>query len=223
MRTWFLNPQRKQLVAQLCTEPRPIELDVALNKIADAQALALRLRFGLDGYDVHSWGQVAEHMQCSRGRAAGYCASGVRQIMTLCERALPTVPFYDPGRTYETYPWRGLINEEQREAINRALYALSHRERYVVALYYGLNSDGYRYTLDEIAALFKRSRERIRQIANKAVRKLHKYAWASYNDLALLVYTRQEIAAMRPQTYIVKEDDSVWADGFFVGWLTAPV
>ena len=48
---------------------------------------------------------------------------------------------------------------------------MTYREREIVRLRYGLG-DGYTYTLEEVGRIFKVTRERVRQIEAKAVRKL---------------------------------------------------
>ncbi|MGE0711899.1 MAG: RNA polymerase sigma factor RpoD/SigA [Planctomycetota bacterium] len=58
-----------------------------------------------------------------------------------------------------------------RESIQGLLKTLSYREREVLKLRYGLG-DGYTYTLEEVGAIFKVSRERIRQIEVGALQKL---------------------------------------------------
>jgi RNA polymerase primary sigma factor len=58
-----------------------------------------------------------------------------------------------------------------RARINKVLKTLSYREREIIKLRYGLG-DGYSYTLEEVGHIFKVTRERIRQIEAKAVRKL---------------------------------------------------
>jgi RNA polymerase primary sigma factor len=58
-----------------------------------------------------------------------------------------------------------------RHRIAKVLKTLSYREREIIKLRYGLG-DGYSYTLEEVGHIFKVTRERIRQIEAKAVRKL---------------------------------------------------
>jgi RNA polymerase primary sigma factor len=58
-----------------------------------------------------------------------------------------------------------------RERINSLLKTLTYREREIIRLRYGLG-DGYTYTLEEVGRIFKVTRERVRQIEAKAVRKL---------------------------------------------------
>jgi RNA polymerase primary sigma factor len=62
---------------------------------------------------------------------------------------------------------RGLL----RDKIESLLKTLTYREREIIRLRYGLG-DGYTYTLEEVGRIFKVTRERVRQIEAKAVRKL---------------------------------------------------
>jgi len=58
-----------------------------------------------------------------------------------------------------------------RQKIDHLLKTLTYREREIIRLRYGLG-DGYTYTLEEVGRIFKVTRERVRQIEAKAVRKL---------------------------------------------------
>jgi RNA polymerase primary sigma factor len=58
-----------------------------------------------------------------------------------------------------------------RQKIETLLKTLTYREREIIRLRYGL-VDGYSYTLEEVGRIFKVTRERVRQIEAKAVRKL---------------------------------------------------
>jgi RNA polymerase primary sigma factor len=68
-------------------------------------------------------------------------------------------------------PAIGANQDMLRNRINKVLKTLSYREREIIKLRYGLG-DGYSYTLEEVGHIFKVTRERIRQIEAKAVRKL---------------------------------------------------
>jgi RNA polymerase primary sigma factor len=68
-------------------------------------------------------------------------------------------------------PAIGAAQEMLRTRITQVLKTLSYREREIIKLRYGLG-DGYSYTLEEVGHIFKVTRERIRQIEAKAVRKL---------------------------------------------------
>ena len=56
--------------------------------------------------------------------------------------------------------------------IDEILKTLPYREREIVKLRYGLDDDGKIHSLEEVGNMFKVTRERIRQIEAKAVRKL---------------------------------------------------
>jgi RNA polymerase primary sigma factor len=58
-----------------------------------------------------------------------------------------------------------------RQKIESLLKTLTYREREIIRLRYGLG-DGYTYTLEEVGRIFKVTRERVRQIEAKAVKKL---------------------------------------------------
>ncbi|MGA2668589.1 MAG: RNA polymerase sigma factor RpoD/SigA [Ignavibacteria bacterium] len=68
-------------------------------------------------------------------------------------------------------PDNNLINESLKIEIQRALNTLSMRERDVLKLYYGLEKENP-LTLEEIGEKFKLTRERVRQIKEKAIRRL---------------------------------------------------
>jgi RNA polymerase primary sigma factor len=68
-------------------------------------------------------------------------------------------------------PDADLMLESLREEIRRALDTLTPREADVVSSYFGLNG-GYAMTLEEIGEKFDLTRERVRQIKEKAVRRL---------------------------------------------------
>ena len=72
---------------------------------------------------------------------------------------------------HEEAPDNTLIIESLRDEINRALMGLTIREADVVRLYYGL-SGGHSHSLEEIGEKFELTRERVRQIKEKAVRRL---------------------------------------------------
>ena len=58
-----------------------------------------------------------------------------------------------------------------KDKIEQVLNTLTHREREIIKLRYGIG-DGYTYTLEEVGRMFNVTRERVRQIEAKAIRKL---------------------------------------------------
>ena len=73
--------------------------------------------------------------------------------------------------TVSDNPLRNANNGILREKIDALLKTLTYREREIIRLRYGLG-DGYTYTLEEVGRIFKVTRERVRQIEAKAVKKL---------------------------------------------------
>jgi RNA polymerase primary sigma factor len=68
-------------------------------------------------------------------------------------------------------PVTSATQEMLKDKIDVVLKTLTYREREIIKLRYGLG-DGYTYTLEEVGRIFKVTRERVRQIEAKAVRKL---------------------------------------------------
>lgn len=64
-----------------------------------------------------------------------------------------------------------LINESLSEEIKRSLSALTEREREIVVLFFGLNTN-QPLSLEEIGETFNLTRERVRQIKDKALQRL---------------------------------------------------
>jgi len=79
---------------------------------------------------------------------------------------------YDVLRSGESpNPDKSLLHESLKTEIERALETLTPREADVVALYFGLG-DEHPMTLEEIGETFDLTRERVRQIKEKAIRRL---------------------------------------------------
>jgi RNA polymerase primary sigma factor len=68
-------------------------------------------------------------------------------------------------------PVQSASREMLKDRIESVLDTLTFREREIIKLRYGIG-DGYTYTLEEVGRIFRVTRERVRQIEAKAVRKL---------------------------------------------------
>ena len=84
----------------------------------------------------------------------------------------------DEGR-----PDKDLMNLSLKEEVNQGLAILTPRENEVLSAYYGLNGHSS-LTLEEIGDLYNLTRERVRQIKERAIRRLRK----SYNKNQLRSY-----------------------------------
>lgn len=71
----------------------------------------------------------------------------------------------------EGTPDSSLMTDSLRKEVQRALSTLTQREADVISLYFGLNGE-HSMTLEEIGEKFNLTRERVRQIKEKAIRRL---------------------------------------------------
>ena len=72
---------------------------------------------------------------------------------------------------HQPAPSDAAAQEMLKGRIEQILKTLSYREREIIKLRYGIG-DGYTYTLEEVGRIFKVTRERVRQVEAKAIRKL---------------------------------------------------
>ncbi len=82
----------------------------------------------------------------------------------------------------EHMPDTDLLDESLREEVQQGLSILSEREKEVISAYYGLEDKSM--TLEEIGEAFGLTRERVRQIKERAIRRLRK----SYNSQEMRSY-----------------------------------
>lgn len=69
-----------------------------------------------------------------------------------------------------------LIDESLHDELEHALQSLSEREVEIVKYYFGLNDFNQSYSLDEIGIKMNLTRERVRQLKDKAIRKMRRFA-----------------------------------------------
>ena len=65
-----------------------------------------------------------------------------------------------------------IVSETESAEIRRSLSVLSEKERQVIIYYFGLDSNNHSYTLEEIGYMMDMTRERVRQVKDKALKKL---------------------------------------------------
>ncbi|SDB81457.1 RNA polymerase primary sigma factor [Williamwhitmania taraxaci] len=88
------------------------------------------------------------------------------------------ITYDDEGSMYDVLlntdtpsPDKGLLNDSLRKEIERALSTLTERESTILRLYYGLSGTPA-HNLEEIALELDLTRERVRQIKEKAIKRL---------------------------------------------------
>ncbi len=114
-------------------------------------------------------------------QAAGLTAEETECVLRMTRQPLSLdQPVGDHDDTYfgeflqdhrEDDPLLEISHSLLKTRIAEVLEALDYREREILRLRYGL-ADGYAYTLEEVGKIFSVTRERVRQIENKAVRML---------------------------------------------------
>jgi RNA polymerase primary sigma factor len=113
--------------------------------------------------------------------AAGMSVEETRRVMKISKH--PVSLDRPVGESEDSY-FGDFIEDERQEApnesatqemlknrIEQVLKTLTYREREIIKLRYGIG-DGYTYTLEEVGRIFKVTRERVRQVEAKAIRKL---------------------------------------------------
>lgn len=80
---------------------------------------------------------------------------------------------YDLIQDTESFSPMNLLDiESLQKEVERCLSILENREKDVIKMSFGLTEDGYSMTLEEIGERFDLTRERVRQIREKALRRL---------------------------------------------------
>ncbi len=108
------------------------------------------------------------------------------------------------GEFLEDYREDDPLYEMNQDLLKRriadVLDALNYREREILRLRYGL-ADGYTYTLEEVGKIFQVTRERVRQIEAKAVRKLQH----PVRSRKLSGFLERSLASAPPETVLLHE------------------
>jgi RNA polymerase primary sigma factor len=102
------------------------------------------------------------------------CASLNEVINEDGDELIDLIPIEDSEDSLE-------IDERLKNEINKTLSVLETRERMIIEAYFGINTDCRPMTLEAIGERYNLTKERIRQIKEKAIRKLRHNAHDLYN------------------------------------------
>ena len=108
---------------------------------------------------------------------------GNESYIDIWEKSYPVSSFNEEAYFFVMHsadsPERNLILKDKKLAINRSLLKLTPREKQVIEMYFGFNEE-IEKTLEEIGDYLQLTRERARQIKEKAIKKLNHPAKSKY-------------------------------------------
>ncbi|MCA9300460.1 MAG: RNA polymerase sigma factor RpoD, partial [Phycisphaerales bacterium] len=167
--TWWIRQAITRAIADHARTIRiPVHMIETMSKLRNIQKQILQER-GIEP----TIEELAEH--------AGMSVSETRRVMKISRH--PVSLDRPVGDSEDSY-FGDFIEDERQQApsdsatqdmlksrIEAVLKTLTYREREIIKLRYGIG-DGYTYTLEEVGRIFKVTRERVRQVEAKAIRKL---------------------------------------------------
>ena len=171
--TWWIQQSITRAIADKARIIRlPIHLIESINKIKKA-TMDLTTKLGR----IPNKQEIADEMGISTSKLT----SIIKSTQSTISIDTPTGQKDDSNKIIDyivdestVAPDNMVSQESMLEAIKNMLDQLSQKERDVLILRFGLNNDGNKKTLDEIGTIYGVSRERIRQIENRAISKLKK-------------------------------------------------
>ena len=171
--TWWIQQSITRAIADKARIIRlPIHLIESINKIKKA---TMDLTTELGRIPVKQ--EIADKM----GISVSKLTSIIKATQSTISIDTPTGQKDDSNKIIDyivdesTVAPDSLVSQESMlDDIKNMLNQLSPKERDVLILRFGLNNDGNKKTLDEIGSIYGVSRERIRQIENRAISKLKK-------------------------------------------------
>jgi RNA polymerase primary sigma factor len=106
-----------------------------------------------------------------------YCVGLFREINEDGDQLIDLIPNKDAGNPEEVFN----TPEEIKKRVSRMLNVLDDREKVIIEKYYGLN--GIECNLDDLGDEFGCTKERIRQLRDKAIKKLRNESFNLLNYL----------------------------------------
>ena len=168
--TWWIQQSITRAIADKARIIRlPIHLIESINKIKKA-TMDLTTKLGR----IPNKQEIADEM----GISVSKLTSIIKSTQSTISIDTPTGQKDDSNKIIDyivdesTIAPDNLVSQESMlDDIKNMLEQLSQKERDVLILRFGLNNDGNKKTLDEIGSIYGVSRERIRQIENRAISK----------------------------------------------------
>ena len=167
--TWWIRQAITRSIADQARTIRiPVHMIETMSKLRNVSKLLLQ-----------EYGREPSIEELSR--AANVTVDETRRVMKISKHPISLDrPIGDGDDSYfgdfiederAESPINAATHQMLKDKIHNVLDSLTYREREIIKLRYGIG-DGYTYTLEEVGRRFKVTRERVRQIEAKAVRKL---------------------------------------------------
>jgi RNA polymerase primary sigma factor len=167
--TWWIRQSVTRSIADKGRTIRiPVHMTERLNNVVYAER-ALIQRLGRDP----SAAEIAAELECS--------SSEVREVLRMAQQPVSLEkPIGDEEDSAladfvedatAASPFEAAAEELRRQSVGRVLASLPRREREVLEMRYGITGDRVR-TLDEVGRAFNITRERVRQIESRTLKKL---------------------------------------------------
>lgn len=167
---WWI---RQSILQALAENGRIVRMPV--NQVGSASKINRALnKFEQENERRPSIDEIASHVDLPEDKIYEALKANVRQVSVDAE-----LPDSDGGSlldkmqsTDQPATDNALVMQSLKDEISVALSALNERERYIVEAFYGINQP--EATMEEIGKRYGLTRERVRQIREKAIRKLRK-------------------------------------------------
>jgi RNA polymerase primary sigma factor len=168
--TWWIRQSITRAIADQGRTIRvPVHMVEAINRVAKA-ANELKKRLGREPSKI----ELAENLNTPVSKLAQILEAAQEPVSleacTAGNKDAVLNNFVEDKKAVS--PEEPAMNNNLREVTFSALQSLSPREQEIVRLRYGLNEQGKEFTLQECGEIFRVTRERIRQIEEKALLKL---------------------------------------------------
>ncbi len=174
--TWWIRQSMSRGIANQSRTIRiPVHVHEQIGKLEPTFDSLLR-----DLSREPTFGEIGERMNLPASKVREIVK--VAQVPVSLDRPLGEEEDFRPGDFIEDgtspSPVDEVISANLREQLAKALRSLSPREELVLRMRFGLG-EGREHTLEEVGKSFNVTRERIRQIQSKALRKLQHPDWAA--------------------------------------------
>ena len=167
--TWWIRQAITRAIADSARTIRvPVHMIEAMSRLRNIEKSLLQ-QFGRDPA-IEEIAEIAKMPPAEVRRIMKSSSHPISFDKTIGENEDSSFGDFIEDKTSER-PMDTAANDMLKQRMEQVLKTLTYREREIIKLRYGIG-DSYTYTLEEVGRIFKVTRERVRQIEAKAIRKL---------------------------------------------------